>query len=69
MPGLELAYLLVGILRIILSDVSLQPGHIEDDHGSLIGSYFSQGLLNQINEGIEEQLQVIGEFLPQLGDL
>ena len=59
---------LVGILGIVLSDVSLQPGRIEDGHGSLITINFLKDRLSQVHEGIEEQLQVIDEFLLEPGD-
>ena len=56
-PRLELADLPVGIFGIILSDISLQPGRIEDGHGSLITIDFLQDRLSQVNKGIEEQLR------------
>ena len=59
---------LVGILGIVLNDVSLQPGRIEDGHGSLITINFLKDRLSQVHEGIEEQLQVIDEFLLEPGD-
>ena len=67
-PCLELADLPVGIFGIILSDISLQPGRIEDGHGSLITINFLKDRLSQVHEGIEEQLQVIDEFLLEPGD-